>query len=113
MASGGIEPAEREGVTEDRFAIAEPVPASLARSCPRSFDCVRVAHFAQDDTDAGRTTHRLTTIRLMLYLASHDDALEPRETDLLVEPLRRCVGGLDLELDCADSALPAIVIGDF
>lgn len=29
--------------------IEEPVPASLLRSCPRSFDCVRAAHFAQDD----------------------------------------------------------------
>jgi hypothetical protein len=33
----------------------EPEPASLVRSCPRSFDFVRVAHFAhlaQDDTHA-------------------------------------------------------------
>src|SRR5208282_2074387 len=36
--------------TKERFANAEPVPGSLARTCPRSFDFVRVAHFAQDDT---------------------------------------------------------------
>ena len=35
---------------KERFAYEEPVPASLARSCPRSFDFARVARFAQDDT---------------------------------------------------------------
>ncbi len=33
-----------------RFGTEEPVPASLTRSCPRPFDFVRVAHFAQGDT---------------------------------------------------------------
>jgi len=34
--------------TKERLANTEPVPASLARR--GSFDFVRVAHFAQDDT---------------------------------------------------------------
>src|SRR5208282_1566229 len=41
--------------TKERFANAEPVPASLARSCPRSFDFVRGAHFSQDDTQWHKT----------------------------------------------------------
>src|SRR5262249_33838764 len=38
-------------ITSERFADEEPVPGSLARTCPRSFGFVRVAHFAQDDTE--------------------------------------------------------------
>ncbi len=36
-------------VRDGRHQPPEPVPASLARSCPRSFDFVRIAHLAQDD----------------------------------------------------------------
>src|SRR5262244_1749653 len=38
-------------ITSERFADREPVPGSLARTCPRSFGFVRVAHFAQDDAE--------------------------------------------------------------
>jgi hypothetical protein len=33
----------------ERFAAAEPEPASLPRSDPRSFDFIRVAYSAWDD----------------------------------------------------------------
>jgi len=35
--------------TKERFANKEPVPASLARSYPRSLNFVRGAHFVRDD----------------------------------------------------------------
>src|SRR5262249_20362055 len=44
---------------KERFADGEPVPASLARSCPRSFDFVRIAHCAQDDGEGGCALMRL------------------------------------------------------
>src|SRR5215813_10973256 len=54
-------------ITSERFAGEDPVPGSLARTCPRSFGFVRQflrrrcssgllasssAHFAQDDTES-------------------------------------------------------------
>src|SRR5262249_42469499 len=70
-------PLPQEGdlcITSQRFADEEPVPGSLARTCPRSFGFVRQflrrscssgllasssAHFAQDDTER----HSLTMQR--------------------------------------------------
>ncbi|MGO9601853.1 MAG: hypothetical protein ACLQAT_00345 [Candidatus Binataceae bacterium] len=41
-----------KALQKERFANREPVPGSLARTCPEArshVDFVRVAHFAQDD----------------------------------------------------------------
>jgi hypothetical protein len=59
-----------------RFADEEPVPASLARSCPRSFDFVRVAHFAQDDK-GGRELSGMTKEGRALRMTKEARALNP------------------------------------
>src|SRR5208282_568607 len=54
-------PLESISETTERFANAEPVPASHSRSCPEArshVDFVRVAHFAQDDTQWHRAPGR-------------------------------------------------------
>src|SRR5260370_8957072 len=40
----------RSGMTEIGCGVSKPVPASPARSCPRSFRSASVARFGQDDT---------------------------------------------------------------
>jgi hypothetical protein len=47
--AAGLCVSKRPLQNKERFANKEPVPASLARSCPRSLDFVRDAHFVRDD----------------------------------------------------------------
>jgi hypothetical protein len=65
-----------------------PVPASLTGSCPRSFDFVRDAHFAQDD---GRRESENEPERKLLE-AVLEDAIQCWQACAVIAPVWRVSG---------------------